>query len=78
MNLTDPGYRGIDPIYQADESSMHTIRKNKKLLSDISVGIAWGMPDNECIGLSPNEFIALLQRAKDRIEQLEAQLKNQT
>jgi hypothetical protein len=54
-------YRGVDPRHQ------------NTLMKEIDTAIAWGRPDKESIGLSTDEFIRLLRRAKKRILELEKQ-----
>lgn len=39
-----------------------------KLLREASDAIAWGMPDRECRGYTPMDFIDLISRLRNYIE----------
>lgn len=64
----------FDDLYSWPGKRFPTRDKNKDLMYDASMAIAWGRPDSESTGYSASEFIDIIQRLVKRVEELEKQL----
>jgi hypothetical protein len=49
-----------------------TAKRKEKLLYDARMAMAWGEPDQECIGYSRGELINIIARLVEQVEKIPA------